>query len=418
MNILLAVLALLLMVTVHETGHYVVARLCGLEVEEFGIGFGPVLYRRGHFHIRLIPFGAYVAIPELESPDRSGGISPWKKIATLLAGPLANVLFALLLLWLLLSMGFATFPAKVDVVPNMPAQRAGVRSGDLILSIGGHRVVGFTDIPTYMKFFYRGGSVSLRVRHIDGQEENISVVPDFRDGRYVLGVVLYYEPVVAKVSGAAVGKVHEGDRVIRIDGHHVDSFYDVWYWSQKAFENGKDNVVLDILRHGQQITVTIPIVKTADGIDIGMYPPSPMKLLKFSPPQAFALSMSRLWWFTILFYYGLVFLFTGKVGLSEIAGPVGIVAIMSSVLMPGLAVWVRISSFVNMMAVISLALGLTNLLPIPALDGGRLLFAFLELMGLRVNPEIEEKIHMVGFYILVGVLILITFKDVWQFFLK
>ncbi len=418
MNLLLAILALLLMVTVHETGHYIVARLCGLEVEEFGIGFGPILYRRGHFHLRLIPFGAYVAIPELESPDRTGGVSPWKKIATLIAGPLANVLFALVLLWLLFSIGFATYPAKVDVVPNMPAERAGIRSGDLVLSIGGHAVVGFTDIPTYMKFFYHGGMVPLLVRHPDGKEERVWVEPALKGGRYVLGVALYYEPVVAKVSGVAVGKVLEGDRIVGIDGHPVDSFYDVWYWAQKAFEAGKKSVVLKLERNGEYLTVAIPISETKDGIDLGIYPPSPMTLMRFSLPRAVGLGFARLWWFTVLFYYGLLFLFTGRVGLKEIAGPVGIVAIMSSVLMPGLALWVRISSFVNMMAIISLALGLTNLLPIPALDGGRLVFAVLEVLGVRVRPEIEEKIHMIGFYALLGLLVLITFKDVWQFFIK
>ncbi len=416
MNILLAIIALLIMVTIHETGHYLAAIKSGLTVEEFSIGFGPLIYKKDIFEVRLIPLGAYVMIKELEDPEYDGEDIPiGAKINTLIWGPLSNILLGIVLFALVFMIGNVYYPAVVYVPADSPSYKAGIRTGDTVISIDKHSIKQFNDITSYMMMNYEPPrSVNVEVKR-DGKTLMFTVTPtQADDGRYIIGVALYYPPIVGDVieDSPAYGKVQKGDKIVSIDGQPVSSFNEVYEYIMKTATGEKYSYTLALMRDGKEITVNIDVVKDKDSYVLGFVPESPARIERYNVFTALGKGLQKTWATTVLFFKGLWLMIKGRISLKYVSGPVGIVAIMGEALSAKVSFILKLSSFINMSALITVALGLTNLLPLPALDGGRLVFAILSLFGLKISKKVEEKIHMYGFYALLAILVLVTFKDI------
>jgi len=415
MNIFLAIIALLIMVTVHETGHYVAATLSGLTVEEFGIGFGPVIYQKGNLKIRLIPLGAYVMIKELEDVECDCEIPVWAKIKTLFWGPLSNLILGVILFVLVFMVGNLYYPPIVYVPQGTPAYEAGIKTLDKIVAIDDHPIHQFSDITSYMMLNYEPPSpVNVKVER-EGNILTFTLIPTLgSDGRYIIGVAMYYPPVVGDVleNSPAYGKLLKGDVILKVDDTKVNSFNEVYEYIQKTATGDKVTYTFHLLRKDKHVSVDVEIVKDKDFYILGFVPESPARIERYGLIRAFAKGIERFWAMVILFFRGLWLMLTGRISLRYVAGPVGIVAMMGEALSAKMSLLYKLSSFLSMSAVITIALGLTNLLPLPALDGGRLVFAFLSLFGIKISKQVEEKIHMYGFYALLALLIIITFKDI------
>jgi regulator of sigma E protease len=339
MAILIAILGLALLIVVHEGGHFLVARLCGMRVERFSIGFGKPLvsFKRGDtiYQIAPIPLGGFVQITGLNPHEEFDKEDPyvypnrpsWMRLAVLVAGPGANYLAAVVMaLVMFLSVGEATITNDVaEVLPDKPAAAAGLKRGDLLLEADGK--VLSTDLPITKAIQASGGKpVVLKVKR--GEEIlTINVTPyrDAKEGRYLIGI---------QAQGFA--KLPPGKAV-------------------QAALVAPAKLTVDILRNMYEMLV-------------GKQP-------------------------------------------ANLSGPVGIAQHMANAAKRGAM------DFMQLMMILSVYLGIFNLLPLPALDGGRVLFLGINALPIKqVNAKTEATVHMVGLLLLLGVFVLVTFKDIKNLF--
>jgi regulator of sigma E protease len=342
MSYLPAVIGLALLIVLHEAGHFLVARLCGMRVERFSIGFGKALFsfKRGDtiYQVAPIPLGGFVQITGLNPHEEFDKNDPyvypnrprWMRLAVLLAGPAANYLTAVLVaLIVMVGYGQPTGTTTVDeVLPGTAAQDAGLRAGDVLAEINGGPVSAPTAV-TKMVQGSAGAPMTVKVLR-GGSSQTLTVTPrkDPSRGVYMIGVKF--------------GQV-------RMRGP-----------------------VLEAIKESALLPVAV-----ATGI------------------------LTNLW-----------DLVTGKIK-GGLSGPVGIAREMASAAQQG------VTRFLEIVLLISVALAVFNLLPIPGLDGGRAIFVGIGAARRRdVNPIIEAKIHMVGIMLLMGLLIVVTVGDLKPLFQK
>jgi len=311
----------------HELGHFLVAKLCGIKVNEFSLGFGPILasVRKGEtlYSIRVLPLGGYV---KMEGEDEKTGDPRgfcnkpvWARIAVVISGPLMNLLMAVILISLI---GFfsGVTTTKVTVVPNSPAELAGIKDGDIITAIDNE-------------------------------------------------------------------KISSWDQAVNII-------------SQKP----NQTLAIEIMRNGERKEVLVNSdqeAETGRGI-IGIK----SVIIKYSPFQSLKSGIQKTLWASSLILSSLPRLFTGR-GFSDLVGPLGIAY------MVGEAARVGVFNVLYLTAFISINLGLFNLLPVPALDGSRLVFFLVELLrGKPVDPEKEGMIHFVGFVLLMFLMAFVFYRDI------
>jgi regulator of sigma E protease len=336
MSILVAILGLALLIVLHEGGHFLVARLCGMRVERFSIGFGSPLvsFKRGDtiYQIAPIPLGGFVQITGLNPHEEFDHDDPyvypnrprWMRLAVLVAGPGANYLTAVVLaIGLFIGYGKLTTTQTVDDVnASSAAQAAGLQRGDVLLTGNGKPVSTKYQISEVIKEG-QGKPVEVRVRR--GQEVltfNITPRIDPKDGAYRIGVTL--------------GQLRQ--------------------------------------------------------------PVGPFTAVK----EAVVLPFTQ----SLMFLEGIWKMITGAEKAS-LSGPVGIARELAKRADQGMI------EFVNLMMALSIYLGLFNLLPLPALDGGRALFLGVNALRRRdLNAKTEATVHMVGLVVLLGVFVVVTFKDI------
>ena len=340
------ILVLTPIILVHELGHFVAARLSGIRVEEFGIGFPPralTLFKRGGttYSLNWIPVGGFVRPAGEDDPTVSGGFASASKRArffTLIAGSGANILFALFLFWIAFMIGPPKFEVSIpEVVPGSPAEMAGIRVGDVILEINGLEVET-SDVVIEEVTSAAGTPLEIVVRR-DGELIPVVVTPRM-PGEYdeategPTGIVIRSDPSGGNISADPIEAV----------GMAGQSIFDVVYGTLRA----------------------------------------PLMLIQgqISASQARPVSV---------------------VGISQLAGAAAEETAQRRDLFPIL--WFA--------GIISVALGFTNLLPIPALDGGRISFVLVEaIRGRRIEPEREGMVHLVGMLVLLGLMVLIIIQDI------
>jgi len=337
MSIVVAIVGLGLLIVLHEGGHYLAARLCGMRVERFSIGFGPTLlgFKRGEttFQIAPIPLGGFVQITGLNPNEEFDHSDPhvypnrprWMRLLTILAGPAANYATAfVLMLVVLLGFGMPSKTQKIiEPVAGRPAAVAGLKAGDVLVEANGQAVNADHPISEVIQGAH-GAPVAIKVMR-DGQPMTFTVTPEARGSAYQVGIQI----------GSIDARTPVG------------------------------------IGTALKEAVVYPYY-TSVGILGGLY------------------DMVR-----------------GKVH-ADLSGPIGITKQIAKAADRGAV------DFLGMLILLSVYLGLFNLLPLPALDGGRALFLGIEsVTRKRVNPRIEAAVHTAGFVLLLGVLLVVSFKDIF-----
>lgn len=331
MTIIYALIIFCLLIFVHELGHFIVAKACGVKVNEFAIGMGPAIFSRQKgetkYSIRIFPIGGYCAMEgEDEDSDEPRALNnqpAWQRACILAAGSVMNFITCVVLL-IIIAFWMGTATTTIDQVSDgSPAERAGIVSGDTIVSI-------------------------------DGQ------------------------------------KIEEWDELIQAIGYSKE-----------------ETAQITVDRNGKQQTMTTDLEydKEAGRNLIGVTP-----VMEHSFVNSIGGGIRNTGSMTVMMYTVLKQLFTGEVSVKELSGPVGIVYATSEAAKSG------IMYVIYLAALLSLNLAIINMLPFPALDGGRLLFLVIRLFtGRRVSDETEGKIHFIGICLLFALMIYVTFNDVIRF---
>lgn len=443
-SIIIAVLTFGLLVTFHEYGHFWVARRCGVKVLRFSIGFGTPLVRwhdkQGtEYVIGLIPLGGYVKMVD----EREGDVEPedavnafnrktlGQRSAIVAAGPIANFLLAIAAYWVVFMSGVSgVVPLVGQVTPGSLAEQAGLEAGVEIVSVDGE------ETPTWrvvrQQLLHRigeTGSLAIGVRYPDSDliyESEVNLdewllgeeQPDLLGS---LGLVPWMPQIsleLAKVlddTPASAAGLKAGDRLVSADGLDLGGWQQ---WVDYVQQRPGEAIELGFERDGElRSTVLTPARHTTeDGREVGrvgvapVVPPFPDDLVRsfhYNPLSAFGQALSETWSITVLSLESIKKLLTGLISPKNLSGPITIAKVASASAKSGLESWLGVLAF------LSINLGILNLLPIPVLDGGHLLFYLVE--WIKGSP-VSERAQMLGFQlgvsIVVGIMILAIFNDI------
>lgn len=415
------------LVTFHEFGHYWVARRCGVKVLRFSVGFGKAIWKRigkdgTEYQVAMIPLGGYVKMLDA----REGEVDPalagqeftgkpvWKRIAIVAAGPAFNLVFTVFAFWLMFLVGKPDVAPVVAAAPQSIAADAGVRQGDRILSVGGHPVETWSDSMDVVANALLGRDpLPMQVRGTDGQARQLTLplnrLPAGQDiGQYLdkLGLKPAPLPAVAATvtagDPAQVAGMRGGDRLVSVNGQAVadfDAFAELV--RSEAAKSPTLTVVVD--RAGQPITLTMTAVKkSVEGHPaqwlIGIRPPQPEQaLVRYGPLKAMGASLETTWNSAASTLNMIGKMLTGQASTKNLSGVIGIAQVASASASMGVG-W-----FFSFLAMVSLSLAILNLMPIPVLDGGWLLYYLIELVK---GSPVSERAMMAGQY--VGLVLLFT----------
>jgi regulator of sigma E protease len=444
--------AFCLLVTVHEFGHFWVARRLGFKVLRFSIGFGKPLWKRVHpegheYWISSLPIGGYVKMLD----EREGPVPPqdlhrsftrrphWQRILVLLAGPGFNVLFAVLVLTgLLYASGIPEVrPVLGKIDPTTIAGQAGLMAGDEITAINGHAVDGQRDVEIDMLDAISGsGPISVGVRSSNGAARVVQLrIPNAAERLRLtepalmgqgLGLNLYQPPLQAIIASvvpqgpAARAGLAAGDRIVAVNGQAVADFPAL----QKAVQShpAGQSISLRYLRAGHEYGVRLtPTLQNAQGqhfVGIGIevsqassapYPPGMVRHISLSVPAAFVRANVEAWDVTALQGRMIWRMLTDRVSIKNLSGPLSIAQYAGDAASEG------VSSFLQFLVLLSLALGFMNLLPIPILDGGQIVFQAIEwLKGSPLSERFQLVSQQIGFALLFLLMGVALFNDISQ----
>jgi len=425
-----------ILVTFHEFGHYWVARRCGVRVLRFSVGFGKPLYTRigkdgTEYVLAMLPLGGYVKMldereTEVAPADRHlsfNAKSVYQRIAIVAAGPIANLLLCIALLWLMFVIGKPDYPPDLGPSEGIAAE-AGFQPGDRLLAVGERETRSLTEAgialanaamdrrSTPVRVRTAAGDEVVRVLPLDRPGLVISEQQPFRD----LGLSLADPPVVGAVQpgSAAAGRLQPGDHILAIGDIAIASYAQVGEAVQVAARNGQ-TLELRIRRDGRTAMVQVdPRLAEVEGkprwiLGITGTAPRQDALLRFGPVQAIpeALSQTGQMASDVLAMLGRMV--TGQASLQNISGPITIARVANGSASLGPA-W-----FLNFLAVLSLSLCIMNLLPIPVLDGGHLLYYLIELAkGSPVGERVLIAGQYVGLVFLAGLMGLAFYNDLFR----
>lgn len=425
-----------IMVLVHEFGHFAVAKLCGIRVETFSIGFGKRLlgFRRGDtdYRLSLLPLGGYVKMAgdnPGEAPTDPGDFNAhprWQRILVALAGPFANFILAFGLMTGVSMLHnevqeYISGPALTDYIPiNTPASRTGIHSGDLIVHYD------TIENPTWDQVAVRSllninQNIAFSYLH-DGQRVNTKLFVEAKEGADNfsldrLGLIPKMQNVPVQVDSlepnmpAARAGLKPGDQIASIDGLQLHSVPALLAFLQD--QAGKPASLL-VLRNGRDIPmeITPQLAEVGDGSKdyrLGFRPVQPPVKVERLP---FGKAMVASWEYnkkgSMLIVEVLKRMFTRQVSVRSLSGPIGIgQQIHQAASMPG---WMPL---IGLMAYISLNLGIFNLLPIPILDGGMILFLLVEsAMRRDLNQQLKERVYQVAFVCILVFAAMVIFNDI------
>lgn len=443
--ILWFLVAIIVLVTIHEFGHFYVARRCGVKVLRFSIGFGRVLWRWSdkqgtEYAISAIPLGGYVKmlderegeVPADEAHHSFNRKSVWQRMAIVVAGPLANFILAILLFWALVLPGVRDFtPVIGSVEPGSLAAHAGLEAGQEILAIDGEATP--TRQAVYQQLLRRLGEsgvmdVALRYPNSSLRYQSEVVLDDWLKGveepdplgglglRFYTPAVDTLAAAVTPGSPADLAGMKAGDRVLAADGEAMVSGSD---WIDYVKQRPGQPIEILIERAGEEATITItPEVITENGTTVGRvgvalqlqpWPEEMIRQNQYSIGGAFIVGVERTWdtaGFVLLSVKKLLF---GEISTKNLSGPISIAKVAGSSAESGL------ESFVAFLALLSIFLGVFNLLPIPVLDGGHLLYYLIEaIKGSPVSEKVQLAGYQVGLFLVIGLSVLALYNDIMR----
>jgi regulator of sigma E protease len=419
-NLLAFVVAISILVAVHEFGHYIVGRWVGMKVLRFSIGFGKPVWTkiagpdRTEYCISAIPLGGYVRFLDSregpvaqEDEGRAFNHRPIpSRIAVLLAGPFFNFLFAIVAYWALFMHGVPTMkPAVGDVEPGSYAADAGLEYGDRIIAVGGEATEGWeATLLAMLDHMIADGRVPLTLESESGSSRSaVIIVGDDRKRLTEPGLIfdgLGFQPWQPSAEigelvkdGAAEGAgLRVGDRITAIDDDPVVSYGDL---VSAVSDRGNERVTVEFERDGESHSVELVIgVQERDGEQrglLGVRAPSNIGdfyyLRKYGVAESMTEAIGRTWTSTLFTVRMLGSMVTGDVSIKNISGPISIAQFAGESAQRG------VSYFLGFLAIVSISLGVLNLLPVPVLDGGQIVYQVIEVVK---GSPLSERSQMIG----------------------
>lgn len=438
-NIVAVIVVLGLLITVHEFGHFWVARRCGIRVLRFSVGFGKPLISRvdrhgTEFALAAIPLGGYVKmLDEREGPVASdeqhlafNRQHVLKRIAVVIAGPLANFILAVVAYWIMFMVGTtAIVPMVGEVSPNSPAERGGLQNGQEIVSVQGRQTPDWNGVNlALVAEIGTSGHLEISTRDKQGRlEEHQLPVEHFmarQDPPEPLGTLGFtpWRPDVAPVIGqvledspAAQGGLQPGDRIMAVDGQSIPTWEALVLHVQAAANTPLE---MRVERDGRDMTITVtPEGRKQDSATTGFmgagvgsvsWPQEYQRTLSWGPMGAMGQALSRTGEMTSLTVGSIGKMITGLISPSNLSGPITIARVAGDSARSGL------ETFISFLAYLSISLGVLNLLPVPVLDGGHLVYYIIELVrgrpvservqafGLRIGMALIASLMLMAFY--------------------
>jgi regulator of sigma E protease len=442
-NILAFIVAVGVLVTFHEFGHFWVARRLGVKVLRFSVGFGKPLWKtitgkdKTEYVIAAIPLGGYVKMLDeregevsTEELDRAFNRQPVsKRLAIVIAGPAFNFILAILAYWLMFMIGVTGIkPVIGAVTPDTIAAQAGLQRGDQILAVNAKRT------PTWeiasislLNEALQSALVRLEVQDSRGNRRNLPL--NLENTRELLAEgdllgklgITPWRPTIQPVIGELIeggagerGGLLAGDRITLADGIPMTSWKD---WVEFVRARPDQVISLELERNNKNVTLELKTDSRREGGmiigRIGAYPhidkeaAAAMRVMvRYGPLASLAQALMKTWNISVLTLRVLWKLITGEASLKNISGPVTIAEFA------GVSAIIGLSAFLGALAIFSISIGILNLLPIPVLDGGHLLYFLIELIkGSPVSETIEAVGQRVGIAMLAGLMALAFYND-------
>lgn len=415
LTILKIIFILGFLIFIHEGGHFIVAKLCKIRVNEFAIGFGPVIFKKQGketlFQLRLIPLGGFCNMEgEEERSEVEGSFSKAsipKRIAVVAAGGLVNIIFALLIYFTLMSCVGNNVSNVIDtVVPNYSAQTAGLQENDKILKIDGKKIKNKADLDEALERF-NGNELSILIER-DGKEQEIKLKPTEEKYNYTGIAVNATKDKLTEIAALYPNSPGEKqglqakDIIIAINDNPVENN------AQKLVDyinlSIGEKIKFTVERNGENVNITImPDVMSNYllGVNLKMAENNFINNIyyAFFDTGEFAISIVD----------NLRLLFSGGVSIDQLMGPVGISDVVAQT--NGLA------DFIYILALISISLGFTNLLPFPPLDGGKIVILLIEAIRRKpLKEKTEINIQLIGFIMLMALMVYVTYNDILRIF--
>jgi len=442
--ILAFIVAVGVIVTVHEFGHYWVAKKLGVKVLRFSVGFGKPLFSRfgggidnTEYVLASIPLGGYVKMLDEregevdvdELPRAFNRQNVWKRFAIVSAGPIFNFIFAVFAYWITFVAGVdGVKPTVGEIQANSIAAQAEIKSQDTFTHIDGEPVHTWQEASIQMlNNALKTGSVNATMVSADNSKNLVTL--DLSDTKQLLsegnllekiGITPWRYQLPARFgeikSGAAqTAGIQEGDEVLRVDGSPVSTWVELVKYIQ---ERAETSIQLTVLRDRKQLEIQVtPEVDKQDGKvigRIGAYPYVDYEELnaqkvtvKYGLIESIGKGFAKTWEVSILTLKLLWKLVVGEASLKNISGPVTIAEYA------GVSAAIGFSAFVGALAIISISIGILNLLPIPVLDGGHLFYYMIEMLkGSPVSEKFEAAGQRVGIIMLAGLMSLAFYNDI------
>jgi len=432
-NLASFVIALGILVTVHEYGHFWVARKNGVKVERFSVGFGKAIWRKTaldgtEYVVAMIPLGGYVKMLD----EREGDVadneldrafnrqSVYKRFAIVFAGPWVNFMFAILAFWLMFVLGIqGVKPIMGTLDTDTIAWQSGLRSGDQIIAVDEHKTPTLNAVyEQLLEAFIERKSVTLKLSdqrnilfRLDQLDNDIE--PSMLHETIGLSIQLPFEHViigkVSENSPALRAGIKSGDQITAIDGHPVNHWREL---VRSVIDRPEQDIVIDLLRGGvtMQIQLTIGSFKKANktigriGVSpqsVTPIPESMYAMYQYGFFNAIPQAIEKTWDLSVLTLKMLGKIITGEASIKNISGPITIAEVAGNSVQMGL------EFFLRFLAIVSLSLGVINLLPIPMLDGGHLFFYLIEIVkGSPVSETMQE------FGVKIGIMLLVTLMSI------
>lgn len=421
-NIAGFILVLGFLIFAHESGHFMFAKLFRVKVLVFSFGFGKRLlgFKRGDtdYRVSLIPLGGYVRMagdtPEDDqtgAPDEFLSKPKWQRFVILVAGPAMNILIAIAFMAAIIMVGteFRTItPVIGEVLAGKPAAKAGLKTGDRVIKVGDEIIKDFDDLRLSVTL---NAGTPLPIIYVrDGQTRTTTLTPEREESEYGpvgrAGIRPYLEPVIGRVtpgSPAARLGIRTGDRIVSVNGKPIT---DMTRLDEVLSKAPGAALALGLTRGSQTYSATFP-AQTFNPRDPyrGFLPPTEIRKLPLLP--ALRESVAQNWKMLRYAFGAIARMFRAEGSVKELSGPISIARISGDMLRRG---WMEV---VALMAMISLQLGVMNLLPIPMLDGGHIAILLVEGAARRdLSIAAKERIQQLGFAVLAALMIVVLYNDV------
>lgn len=427
-SILVALVVLGIIIVIHELGHFLVAKFFKIKVEAFSVGFGPRLvgFRRGDtdYRISAFPLGGYVKMAGENPGDNVTGAPneflskpKWQRFLVASAGPAMNVILAVALLTGLYVYGtevpeFLSGTATIGIVePGSPADQAGVKAGDQIVAIDGKQNPNWQDVQSRIVTSSKRPIPIVFERNGKRIETTITPQPKGREEQGYVGMGPQIRTVVRRVyknSPAAAAGVKGGDEIIRVNGMDLKT---TGRTIQETIQGIPEKTFpITIIRGDQEIELNVTPTVQQDGRRvIGIEIPFPTVMVKLGLADAFKKSLETNQENAVLIFQVIGRLVKREASMRQLDGPIGIVGVTGQALNAGLP------TLLTLMALISLNLGVLNVLPIPILDGGVMMLLLIEaIMGHDLSLRLKERIIQVAFVFLLMLTVFVIYNDVMK----